>query len=117
MRTWYLIDKDDATNTRAYNYIHDLLSDVFYSDDPRIQDLIKEWINEMYSPIEVPGIGKVDMGDIVQNIYDSNGYGLDGWIEEYMTSIEDEIIDDSNDVLAKGNAFEYSILNYIITCG
>lgn len=51
------------------------------------------------------------------SIYDNRGYGFDGWIEDYMTIIEDEIIDDSNDVLAKGNAFEYSILNYIITCG
>ena len=117
MRTWYLTNIEDSTDIKAYNDIRDLLSDIFYSDDPRVQDLIKDWINEIYSPIEVPGIGKVDMGDIVQNIYDSKGYGLDDWIEEYMTSIEDEIIDDSNDVLAKGDAFEYSILNYIITCG
>lgn len=117
MRTWYLIDKDDATNTRVYNDIHDLLSDVFYSDDPRVQDLIKEYINEMYSPIEVPGIGKVDMGEVLWSIYDNRGYGFDGWIEDYMVSIEDEIVDDSNEVLTKGNAFEYSILNYIITCG
>lgn len=55
MRTWYLTDKDDATNTRAYNDIHDLLSDVFYSDDPRVLDLIKEWVSELYAPIEVPG--------------------------------------------------------------
>lgn len=117
MRTWYLTDKDDSTNTRAYNDIHDLLSDVFYSDDPRVLDLIKEWISELYAPIEVPGIGKVDMGEVMWSIYDNRGYGLDGWIEDYMTIIEDEIIEDSNEVLAKGNAFEYSILNYIITCG
>lgn len=117
MRTWYLTNIEDSTNVKAYNDLHDLLSDVFYSDDPRVLDLIKEWINEIYSPVEVPGIGKVNMGEVMWSIYNNRGYGFDGWIEDYIANFTDWINWEVELCVGENEDFECEILNYKITCG
>jgi hypothetical protein len=116
MRTWYLINIEDSTDVKAYNDLHDLLSDVFYSDDPRIQDLIEEYISEIYPPVEMPGIGNIEMGELVIAYYDHNGYNLDSWIENYMEYVEDGIVDEVEFCDDKDGNFEWYILNYKITC-